>query len=138
MKHVRAITLSTLLATFVLAGLALVACGSSETATQDISYTLTATKLAKAYNANAVAANGKYKGKTISVSGTAGDIGTELLGRPYVMLETSDPLLPQIQCVFEDGQKDVVAGITKGDSVTVVGKVEGILGFVEMSGCTLK
>jgi hypothetical protein len=85
-----------------------------------------------------VSADDKYKDKVVSISGVASDMGTELMGHPYVMLDSSDLMSPQIQCVFNDGQKDAVAGLNKGDTVTIVGKMNGMLGYVDMDDCTLQ
>jgi hypothetical protein len=46
---------------------------------------LTAQALAQAYDANAVAADRTYKDQVLVIAGEIVDIGTEILGRPYVI-----------------------------------------------------
>jgi len=120
----------------VVIGAAMQSGGSS--APPEVAYTLTADELSQAYSANEVAADSKYMGKWVEVTGTAGDIGTELMGHPYVVLDSTDVMTPSIQCVCASDQENAVAGLTRGSSVTLVGKVEGMLGYVEMSDCELK
>ena len=58
--------------------------------------------LASDYEANEVAADGKYKNKIFIASGTMTDFGTDILGHPYVILDQN------VQCTFAEKDADAV------------------------------
>jgi hypothetical protein len=110
--------------------------GSSEEITPTVSYTLSAADLYGEYENNAVAADQKYQGQLVEVSGKIIEIGTEILGKPYVVLGPSDYVY-HVQCVFAYNDESTVANLSKGQSVTLQGEVVGQLGWVNMKECRL-
>lgn len=84
---------------------------------------VTASTLAKAYADNEVAADQKYKGKTVEVSGTVKDIGV-MLGNAFVILE-GNQILSDIQCFFDRSQDGELASLKKGTSIVLRGEVDG-------------
>lgn len=88
--------------------------------------TISASDLYSAYNDNEIAADQKYKGKQLEVSGTVQDIGKDIFDSIYVTLETAE-LMGSIQVYFEKGQEDAIAALSKGQELTVVGKGDGFL-----------
>lgn len=99
---------------------------------------VTAVALSKEYLANEVAADQKYKGKVIEVSGTIGNIATDILNTPYITLE-GDPksILADIQCVFDGKYQDALAKLSKKQQLSVIGKVSGKMGNILLNDCRL-
>lgn len=87
---------------------------------------ITASKLLDEYSKNAIAAEQKFKGKALIITGVVDSFGVEMLGRPYVMLKTSS-LGAAIQCVFKKSEKDILAKMPKGESMTLKGFVQANL-----------
>lgn len=82
--------------------------------------TLSAADLLREYEANTLAADAKYKGKALRVSGAVDAVGTDFSGHAYVTLE-SDSLIFHIQCYFADSHKSEASRFSKGQYVTVRG-----------------
>jgi hypothetical protein len=99
---------------------------------------MSAHALYQAYDANGVAADRSYKGKTLDVAGSIANIGKDILGSPFITLATGDQL-GNVQCTFGRGRKDeaIVAALNKGQAVVVRGKVDGKLINVLLSKCTV-
>ena len=62
--------------------------------------TVSARKLYKEYNANEIAADEKYKGQIIQVTGIIRDIGNDIMDNAYVTL-IGDQYFGDIQCYFD-------------------------------------
>jgi len=121
-----------LIASFVLA-LAMIACASKEP-----DYRISPQQLLTAYEANAVAADTKYRGKMVEVSGVVEENGLETMGMPFVMLATEIGMsLFGVQCIFSEKEKPTLGALSKGDEVTVTGTVDGYMGNVIVRGCSL-
>lgn len=86
---------------------------------------ITAVDLYAAYDANEVAADLKYKDKTLKITGTVKDIGKDILDRIYITLET-DELLRTVCCYISKSSTEAVAQLKEGDTVTLVGKCKGM------------
>jgi hypothetical protein len=98
---------------------------------------VTAPELVKEYDANEVAADEKYKGKTVTVSGIIHDIGKDLGDDPYIILSSGEEMeLTSVQCMFKD--KGEVAKLSKGQKITVTGKIDGKLMNVLINDCQFK
>lgn len=109
----------------------------SEIANQAPSMTIAATALYADYNSNEVAADQKFKGKTLLVKGTIEDIGKDLLNTMYVTL-AGNGMLANVQCFFGPAHETQIAGLRKGMTVSIVGRCDGKMMNVLMRGCTLK
>ena len=103
---------------------------SSKTA----SYTLTADELFSEYKANEVAADDKYKGKVVLISGPIRQNG-KFMGTAYVVIG-GHGFLDGVQCMF--GKSAGVASLSKDSQVTVKGEVGGKKGNVLLRNCTLE
>ena len=99
------------------------------------SVTISASKLYKEYNENEIAADEKYKGKIIEVTGVIRDIGNDIMNNAYVTL-AGDEYFGDIQCYFN--KKSVVAKLSKGKRITIIGSCSGLLMNVQMDNCILK
>ncbi len=78
---------------------------------------ISASSLYQAYDENEVAADDKYQGKNLLISGTIKDIGLDFLDKPYITLRTGD--YGVIQCYFEE--KSNVKNFRKGEKVQLIG-----------------
>lgn len=89
------------------------------------------------YKGNEVAADAKYKGKRIRTTGLVGDIKKDILDRPYVTVgHGTDFEIPTVQCFLASSYTGRAASLRKGQSITVTGKVDGLMMNVLMSDCT--
>ena len=67
------------------------------------------------------------------------DIG-EVLGSTYITLEAGEEFaITQAQCFFKDEEQiNKVAELSKGDTVTIIGKCDGKSMNVEVNDCSFK
>lgn len=98
--------------------------------------------LTKEYNENELAADGKYKGKLLSVSGKVSEIA-ETFGTISVDLEghkESGINLLSVKCSFDDSQKEAVSKLKKGQQATVIGRGDGKTAnlYVGLKECKIK
>ncbi|MDD5639680.1 MAG: hypothetical protein PHR47_02640 [Candidatus Pacebacteria bacterium] len=102
------------------------------------SYTkVTAFDLASEYKANQVAADEKYKNKTIEVSGTIYNIGKDILDTPYIALSGAD-ITTNVQCMFEKSDQGQLANLSKDTKIVLRGKVSGQVVFnVLLNNCSI-
>lgn len=98
---------------------------------------VTATKLADDYKANEVAADAKYKGNLVEVSGIIGTIGKDIIDTPYVTLTIGQYDILSVQCMFGKNDQTALANLSKGQSITLQGEVSGKLGNVLVRGCKI-
>jgi len=76
------------------------------------------------------------KGKLVVVSGTVVSLGKDFLSTPYVVLGGSG-FLDGVQCVFPRSDTSL-ARVSKGDSISVRGRVSSKMGNVVVRDCTLE
>jgi len=98
---------------------------------------LSAVKLCREYDANEIAADIKYKGKTVRISGRVASIGKNILGGIYVVI-SCPKLFSGIQCSFPEDEKSVVAALSKREKVVVVGRVSGKMMNVQITNAYLE
>lgn len=92
---------------------------------------ITAEALAAEFEANEVRAESKYKGEKYRVSGKITDIGKEILGKPYLIIDN------KIQAVFDRDATAAIARYDKGMQVTGNCEVGGKLVYVILHDCSL-
>jgi hypothetical protein len=119
----------------------LIACETEEQVAKKIEdvapvFQLSAAQLFAEYEANEVAADVKYKDKVALISGVVDDIGKDFLDTPYITLVGGQ--FWGVQCMFADKEVPGLAKLSKGDTVSVKGKVDGMLVNVLIRGCTLQ
>jgi len=119
---------------------AISACSKDHTELESM-YTLTPTEILGEYKNNEVAADDKYKGKVITISGKVQSIRSGFLGGPKVSLvdEGSGFLgLNSVDCEFKEEDSKTLLSLKVGDVVSIKGLVKGqILGSIMMDGCSL-
>jgi len=99
---------------------------------------VTAVQLSREYDDNKVAADAKYEDKIVEVSGVVNDIGKDILDDPYVTLEGISSSLFGIQCMFPRKDESQLATLSKGQSITLQGRVSGeLIGNVILRGCSI-
>jgi len=112
-----------------------------QVATQSVSETIWAPNLYQAYKQNEVAADERFDGKTIIVTGVVDSIGKDIIGTPYVTLRTesfgSNLYSAWVQCMFADTAIEQLSQLRVGQEVKIKGKVSGYLVTVILRGCTL-
>src|SRR5262249_4696632 len=87
--------------------------------------------------ANEVAADGKYRGKIIEVTGVVEEIGKGF-GDQYVNLERGNLRIAGVRCSFPDSAREQLAKLKKGQTVTIKGRGNGFLvGEVGLKDCIL-
>ena len=91
--------------------------------------------LYKDYTNNEIAADDKYKGKVIQVSGTIRGIGNDIMDDAYITL-VGDDFFGDIQCFFPD--KSSLINLNKGQKVTVVGYCTGLFVNIILQNCVIK
>ncbi len=101
-----------------------------------IDFTVSATDLVQAYKDNEVAADVKYKGKALKVTGIVTSIKKDITSEIYVTLKGTG--FRSVQCYFEDSENSKVANLKKGDELTVIGDCHGLMMNVLMKECEIK
>ena len=96
---------------------------------------ISASKLYKEYNENEIAADEKYKGKIIEVTGVIRDIGNDIMDNAYITL-VGNEYFGDIQCYFNE--KSVVAKLSKGKRITVIGSCSGLMINVQINNCIVR
>jgi hypothetical protein len=89
--------------------------------------TITAVALSQEYKKNEVAADETWKGKRAEVTGKVSRIEKDFTDAMHVHLAVSSMGLDDVDCKMPDTQKSWVAGLKKGELITVRGKVTGMV-----------
>jgi len=101
------------------------------------SYVLTATALADDYAGNPAAADDKYKGKVLFVTGAV-DYGEEDLKGGYVLnVRAGTEWYDVVSCTFSKTQLNDLLKLTRGDYVRVKGRCAGKNPAVSLTDCIL-
>lgn len=92
-----------------------------------------------AYKGNEVGADNMYKGNTIQVTGTIGDVKKDIMDNLYVTLGTGARFeIPEIQAFFDDSKAKQLGLLKKGSKLTVVCRVDGLMMNVLAKDCIIK
>jgi hypothetical protein len=127
--------------------LALIGCKGSKdnaaTPAATAELTVKAADLLKEYAGNAVAADAKFKGKTVKVTGTFGSAQkAPLMGYAVQVLpeggsETGG--LSNVQCFIDESAQADIAKFKEGQPIALKGICDGqVLGQVKLSKCTVE
>jgi hypothetical protein len=122
----------------------MLACASPEQEEADVSsqppeVTTSAAQLSHDYEANEVAADARYKGKIVQVTGTVDSVGKDITDTMYVSLNGGDQyqIIGLVQCFFSASHQSQLAQMQKGMMVTVKCKCDGKFGNILMKGCVM-
>jgi hypothetical protein len=86
--------------------------------------TIDALDLLAAYDANEIRADATYKGKLTYVTGTVQDIGTDILGAPYLTFGEAGSFA-RVQAMFDRKDAQRLASISKGQTARVRCTISG-------------
>lgn len=95
---------------------------------------VTALAYYKAYENNEVAADAKYKGKLLEISGAVESVD-KMMGSILVQLKGSE-YFGTVTCTLED--ESAAAYMNKGDRITLIGTGDGKSIFPQVDDCILK
>lgn len=98
---------------------------------------ITPRQLFAEYEANDVAADRKYKGKVLQMTGTVDSISRDILDTIYVTLQAGNATFFRIQCFFDDSSEEAVAKLSSGQSLTIRGRCDGKFGNVMLKDCAI-
>jgi hypothetical protein len=103
--------------------------------------TLTAVDLAKDFEADKDAADKRYKGKLLQVTGEVREVLPASGGKTPVLLAGTPRAADggpgrNIQALFDEKTAGL-GGVTPGKKITVTGKCQGDVGFVTLIDCRL-
>lgn len=126
------------------AGFLFIAFGSDDEKTTETSIAaetpaieVSARQLYADYEANGVAADEKYKGKVLRVTGKVNTIDRDIMDKIYVTLK-GDKYLGDIQCFFAEDHVKTASQLSKGQTITVKGKCDGKMMNVLLKGCVIE
>jgi putative nucleic acid binding protein len=99
----------------------------------------TAPDLINDYKANEIAADQRYKGRVVQVSGAVDSIGKDIMDSMYLTLSSGEEFgLTSVQCFFNDSAGASLARLQKGERVTVICVCDGKFGNVILKDCALR
>ena len=137
-------TIKHLVSAMAVAGFLFIAFGSddetateTEISTQEPAITVSARQLYADYEANGVAADGKYKDKVLQVTGVVNTIDRDIMDKIYVTLK-GDQYFGDIQCYFAESHTQEAANLSKGQTITVKGICDGQSIDVSLKGCIIE
>ena len=97
-----------------------------------------AVSLFNEYEANAIAAEAKFQGRTVIVTGVVTEID-EIFDQAYVTLTDGDEWSwSGVDCYFADENRPQLAQLTKGQEITLKGQVDEYNMSVDVRGCTIQ
>lgn len=84
--------------------------------------------ICNAYKSNEVAADKKFKGNLVQITGRVDDVKKDIADSLYVTLKRQDAFeFCQPQCFFDDEHEDQLASLNKGQKITIIGRVDGLM-----------
>jgi hypothetical protein len=89
---------------------------------QQTGFAITADDLHSAYATNEVAADQRYKGKVLAISGMVAGVMKYGKGSAVNLLTSNGRGV--VQCYFEENQNQLVAKLTRGQQVTIKGRCD--------------
>ena len=111
------------------------ASSSLETAAEKPAASVDAADLRDEYRANEIAADSRYRGKLIEISGGVDRIRRDELGRGLLSLQSTDTAADnatghaaepgQVMCYFTEDTEASASGVRPGDDVSIWGRCEG-------------
>ena len=98
-----------------------------------------ATQIVSEYDNNEIAADSRYKGKYVRISGVVNDIAKDILDSMYVSIgEGVGFELRSVQAFFPDEDEGRLARLRKGSRITVVCRIDGLMFNVLGKDCVLE
>lgn len=101
------------------------------------SISVSASQIVREYVENEVAADVKYGGEQLTVTGNIDSIGKDMLKTIYITLDGGHTIR-RVQCYFPDNLANQIANLKKGQQVRVEGTCKGLFMNVIIKDCKLK
>lgn len=102
----------------------------------NVDFEISSSELYRAYKANEVSADEKYKGRKLAITGTIESIGKDIIKNPYVSFK--EDYLQGITCYFSENDNKIIAQLSKGEEITIIGECRGLtLTNVVIRNCKL-
>jgi hypothetical protein len=101
---------------------------------------VTAVELHKAYKTNEVAADEKFKGKAVRVTGKLIGISKDFSDAIYLTIHPGTAMgeLEALHAYFDDNQKAAIAALKPGQVIIFDGRVDGfMMGSVMLKECVI-
>lgn len=96
-------------------------------------------ELLAAYQQNEVGADNRFKGARVRVAGVIDEVKKDILDNLYVTVGTGGSFeIPQLQAFFDDSANQRLGGLQKGQNVTVVCTIDGLMMNVIGKDCQLE
>jgi hypothetical protein len=100
--------------------------------------TVKAKEILDEYKNNEVRADGKFKGQIVQIHGKVEDVKKDIADDIYVTIGTGAQFeIPVVQCFVKDGEEKAASALNKGDNVTVMGQVDGLMMNVLVKECVI-
>jgi tRNA_anti-like len=110
-----------------------------EPAPQEPPLVVTQAQLLSAYADDELSADEQYRGRVLAVSGHVVGLGRDTNDSAFVTLDPGDPPAAfSVQCLFDKRGAGVVAGLKKGQRVTLVGRCDGKFGNIMLRECAVR
>lgn len=91
------------------------------------------------YKDNELRADGRYKGRVVLASGIVDDVKKDILGSPYITVGTGKAFeIPTLQCSLAKDQVERASALSKGEKVSIEGKVKGLMMNVQADDCRIR
>lgn len=91
------------------------------------------------YKGNELKGDQLFKDKKIRITGKVDDVKKDILNNPFITLGTGKQFeIPQIQCSLADSEKGKAAEVQKGQQLTIVGEVSGLMMNVQLANCIIE
>jgi hypothetical protein len=94
------------------------------------------TDLYREYEMDEAAANRKYKGKELLISGAVRYVDRDVAGTLFLTLRGND-LFSSVQCYFNDESASKLASLRPGDVVEIRGRCTGLVINVLLKECAI-
>lgn len=92
--------------------------------------------IVREYEKNEVAADNKYKGKTVRITGRINDIAKGILDEIYITFDMPGQWdIRTVQCFFSDAHNEEISKLNKGQTITIQGTVDGLMMNVLLKDC---
>lgn len=95
--------------------------------------------LLSAYEDNEIGADNRYKDKLVQVTGIVDSVKKDILDNLYVTLGTGRQFqIPTVQAFFDDSMNEQLGQLSKGQQLTVVCRIDGLMMNVLAKECIIK
>ena len=98
-----------------------------DVASEKPDFVVTADELFDEYEADETAANNKFLDKTVQVSGTVSEVGTNDAGQSFVILEAENAMIGGVSATFQGEQADMEEGLKVSLKCRCTGKLMDVV-----------